>query len=65
MVVDGYWTYCGDHSVRYINDESLCSTPEGNIRQYANYTLKKSTYPFALCHALCLQKGREIKEWWV
>ena len=39
MGTDGYWTYCGDHFIMYINVKSLCSTPEINIILYFNYTL--------------------------
>ena len=38
MVTDGNQTYCGDHFAMYTNVESLCCTPETNIKLYVNYT---------------------------
>ena len=42
---DGHQTYHGEHSITYVNVESLCSLPETNIILYVNYTLikKRST----------------------
>ena len=31
MMVDGQWTYCGDHFSMYINIKLLCCTPEINV----------------------------------
>ena len=37
MLVDGSWTYCGDHFIMYKNIESECCTPEVNTISYINH----------------------------
>lgn len=42
MMADGYYTYCGDQLVKYVNVKSLSCTPETNIIVYANYSSIKT-----------------------
>lgn len=37
MLVDGTWTYCGDHFTMYKNIESQCCIPEINTISYINH----------------------------
>ena len=41
MMMDIYQTYCGDPFGIYLNIESLCCTPDTNVRLYVNYIFKK------------------------
>lgn len=40
IALHGDWTH-GEHSIAYINTESLCCTPEGNTILYVNSSLIK------------------------